>query len=205
MKRLLFAIITCIAITQPGYAQLGGLLKKGSDMLGSSGLNLNKIIKQPAAITTNFKDDAIVTGSKPPSFQEGVTAQPLYLLPKATGGGYILCAGLYEMTSYEEMEKYAVLAGIAPNNNSEYPSGTWALHPDGYYIRYIPQGYSITKVQIFVPKELIDKAGNDPIIYDAPYGIACPANVGAQRLAQTNEPLEPDYTKKLTTICDPKK
>ncbi|GAA4904978.1 hypothetical protein [Mucilaginibacter defluvii] len=334
MKKLFFAIITCIAITQPGYAQLGGLLKKGSDMLAGSGLNLNKIIKQPAAITTNFKDDAITKGSQPPSFQDGVTAQPLYLLPKATGGGYILCTGLYEMTnksyclhagtrgpssgdgymlapvegpkknvvinilksaekhpevkqrniqvllwaiiartkladfsteikataailltpeqlltleggalgilpnnvmesaksklpqpvqavfeaennirrlaasgsaSYEEMEKYAVLAGIAPNNNSEYPSGTWSLHPDGYYIRYIPQGYSITKVQIFVPKELIDKAGKDPIIYDAPYGIACPANVGAQRLAQTNEPLEPDYTKKLTTICDPKK
>jgi hypothetical protein len=331
MKKLLLAMLACVAISQAGHAQLGGFLKKGADMLGSGGIN--KLIKQPAAITTNFKDDAIMQGSKQPSFQEGTKAQPLYLLPKATSGGYVLCAGLYEMdnksyclhagtrgpssgdgyilapvvgpkkdvvvailksaekhpevkqrsiqvllwaiiartkladfstdikataailltpdqllmleggalgilpnnvvesaksklppavqavfeaennirrlaasgnASYEEMEKYAVLAGLAPDNSSEVPSGTWALHPDGYYIRYYPQGYQRTRVQIYVPQELIDKAGGKPIVYDAPYGIACPANVGAQRLAQTNEPFDPDYTKKLTTNCNSK-
>ncbi|GAA4330554.1 hypothetical protein GCM10023149_35810 [Mucilaginibacter gynuensis] len=104
--------------------------------------------------------------------------------------------------SYEEMEKYAILAGIAPPN-SVVPSGTWALHPDGYYIRYFPQGYSITRVQIYVPQELIDKLGNKPLIYDGPHGIACPASTGAQRLAQTNEPLNPDYTLKLVNKCTP--
>ncbi|MBE9585509.1 hypothetical protein IM792_13715 [Mucilaginibacter sp. JRF] len=119
MKKLLFAIITTIAITQPGYAQLGGLLKKGTDMLGSSGLS--KIIKQPAAISTNFKDDAIIKGSKPPSFQEGVTPQPLYLLPKATGGGYILCAGLYEMTN----KSYCLHAGTrGPSSGDGYMLAT---------------------------------------------------------------------------------
>jgi len=42
------------------------------------------------------------------------------------------------------------------------------------------------------------------LVYDGTNGIACPANVGAQRLAQTNEPLNPDYSKKLATICYPK-
>lgn len=294
--------------------------------MASSG-SLNKILKQPQAISTSFKD-VDKTGSKPPSFMEGQTPQPLYLLPKAPLGGYKLCAGFYEMTaksyclhagtrgpssgdgymlapvlgpksevvililknaekhpnvkqhdiqvllwaiiartkladmgtdikltattllspqellmleggalgvlpasvmdkakgqlpsgiqaifeaennirrlassgssSYEEMEKYAILAGIAPQPDPEVPSGIWSLHPDGYYVRYFPQGYSITRVQVYVPKELINTKPD--LVYDGPKGIACPANVGSQRLAQTNEPLNPDYTKKLNIIC----
>ena len=102
-------------------------------------------------------------------------------------------------SSYEDMEKYAILAGLAPQPDPDVPAGIWSLHPDGYYIRYMPSGYSVTKVQIYVPKELISTKSN--LVYDGTNGIACPANVGAQRLAQTNEPLNPDYSKKLTTIC----
>lgn len=326
---LLFTIVSSLSIASPVKAQFGGLGKaifdRGSELVGSGGLN--KIIKQPAAITTNFKD-VNRTGMKPPSFHEGETAQPLYLLPKATGGGYKLCAGYYEMTNksyclhagtrgpstgdgyllapvlgpkkeivttilknaeshpnvtqhdiqvllwaiiartrladystsikltattlltpadllkleggalgvlpanlmdkakgqlppaiqavfeaennirrlaasgnstYEEMERYAVLAGIAPVVDNEFPSGTWALHPDGYYIRYIPSSYSVTKTQIFVPQEVADSKPN--LVYDAPKAIACPANTGAQRLIQTNEPLQPNYSLKLKVKC----
>ena len=105
-------------------------------------------------------------------------------------------------SSYEDMEKYAILAGIAPQPDPDVPSGIWSLHEDGYYIRYIPEGYTRTKDQIYVPTELISTKSN--LVYDGPNGIACPANVGAQRLAQTNEPLDADYTKKLTTVCFPK-
>jgi hypothetical protein len=102
-------------------------------------------------------------------------------------------------SSYEDMEKYAILAGLAPQPDPEVPAGIWSLHPDGYYVRYMPAGYAVTKVQIYVPKGLIKSSSS--LVYDGTAGIACPANVGAQRLAQTNEPLNPDYTKKLTTIC----
>jgi len=105
-------------------------------------------------------------------------------------------------SSYEDMEKYAILAGLAPQLDPDVPAGIWSLHPDGYYVRFMPQGYSVTKVQIYVPKELINTQSN--LVYDGTNGIACPANVGAQRLAQTNEPLNADYSKKLTTICYPK-
>lgn len=88
--------------------------------------------------------------------------------------------------SYDEFEKFAILAGMAAPR-ADTPSGIWTLHPDGYYIRYFPSGYSITKVQIYVPEDLI-KAGKK-IIYDATNDIACPANNGSQRLAQTNEPI----------------
>lgn len=100
--------------------------------------------------------------------------------------------------TYDQMEQYAILAGMAPAR-SDVPSGIWTLHPDGYYIRYFPSGYSITKVQIYVPKEII--ASGKTIIYDATNDIACPANTGSQRLAQTNEPLNPDYKIKIKINC----
>ena len=101
--------------------------------------------------------------------------------------------------TYAEMEKYAILAGMAPER-TDIPSGIWTLHPDGYYIRYFPSGYAITKVQIYVPKAALAKGIQ--LIYDATNDIACPANVGSQRLAQTNEPLNPDYSKKLKINCN---
>lgn len=100
--------------------------------------------------------------------------------------------------TYEEMEQYAILAGMAPAR-SDVPSGIWTLHPDGYYIRYFPSGYSVTRVQIYVPKEII--TAGKTLIYDATNDIACPANTGSQRLAQTNEPLNPDYTIKININC----
>ena len=108
----------------------------------------------------------------------------------------IVASGNY---TYAEMEKYAILAGMAPER-TDIPSGIWTLHADGYYIRYFPSGYSITKVQVYVPKAVLIKGKQ--LIYDATNDIACPANVGSQRLAQTNEPLNPDYSKKLNNACN---
>ncbi|TDG35786.1 hypothetical protein EZJ43_12265 [Pedobacter changchengzhani] len=103
--------------------------------------------------------------------------------------------------TFADMEKYAIVAGMAPAR-SDVPSGIWTKHPDGYYVRYFPSGYSITKVQVYVPKELL--ANGNRVVYDATNDIACPANTGSQRLAQTNEPLNPNYKLKLTTICNSK-
>ncbi|WP_421943830.1 hypothetical protein [Pedobacter sp.] len=103
--------------------------------------------------------------------------------------------------TYADMEKYAIIAGMAPPR-ADVPSGIWTKHPDGYYVRYFPSGYSITKVQVYVPKELL--ANGNKLVYDAVGDIACPANTGSQRLAQTNEPLNANYNAKLVTICNPK-
>ena len=100
--------------------------------------------------------------------------------------------------TYADMEKYAIIAGMAPER-ADVPSGIWTIHPDGYYIRYFPSGYSRTKVQIYVPKELI--ASGKKIVYDATNDIACPANTGSQRLAQTNEPIDPNYAIKIKINC----
>jgi hypothetical protein len=105
--------------------------------------------------------------------------------------------GLVEsgVDDYDQFEKLAVLTGIAPNDHPEIHRGIWTLHPDGYYIRYFPQGYSRTKVQIYVP----EKKGQ--ITYNAIKTIACPANTNAQRLAQTNMPINKNGDRTVSNPC----
>lgn len=326
----LLLFFTISALT--AKAQFGGLkdklLKVGTSQSAKM-LGIDKLLRQPAAITTSF-EDVKREGEMMPDFKAKEKFQPLYLLPKSPAGGYMLCAGFYEMTNksyclkagtfapskgdgymfapvigpkeeivtailksaekhqdvdqhdiqallwtiiartkfndyagtvkvtalklltpkqlmqleggalgilpfdlmqkakdqlpsglrsvfeaennirqlvasgnytYADMEKYAIIAGMAAPR-ADVPSGIWTKHPDGFYIRYFPEGYAITKVQVYVPSELL--MNGNTVIYDAAGDIACPANTGSQRLAQTNEPLNPDYNAKLVTICNTK-
>ncbi|HEX2190938.1 MAG TPA: hypothetical protein VHG51_18665 [Longimicrobiaceae bacterium] len=91
-------------------------------------------------------------------------------------------------TSFAELERVAVLAGavgMGPGSR-EVPEGRWSRHPDGYYVRYLPQGYSYTVMQVWVPqgsaavgKEL------DPATH-----IAVPGNTARQRLIQSGRPQQ---------------
>lgn len=90
--------------------------------------------------------------------------------------------------SFAEMERVAVLAGAAPMGpgSQDIPSGRWSLHPDGYYIRYVPQGYSHTVVGIWVPQ-------GSPAVgkeYDPATHIAVPGNTSRQRLIQSGRPYQ---------------
>ena len=85
--------------------------------------------------------------------------------------------------SYAEMERVAVLSGAAPlgEGSQGVPSGRWSLHPDGYYVRYIPSGYSSTRVEIWVPQ-------GSPAVgkeFDPATHIAVPGNTARQRLIQS--------------------
>jgi len=85
--------------------------------------------------------------------------------------------------SFADMERVAVLSGAAPigEGSQTVPSGRWSLHPDGYYVRYIPSGYSSTRVQIWVPQ-------GSPAVgkeYDPSTHIAVPGNTARQRLIQS--------------------
>ena len=91
-------------------------------------------------------------------------------------------------TSYEQLERVAVLAGMAPmgEGSRAVPSGRWSLHPDGYYVRYLPQGYTNTVVQIWVPQ-------GSPAVgkeYDPATHIAVPGNTARQRLIQSGRPYQ---------------
>ncbi len=55
--------------------------------------------------------------------------------------------------TYGELEQIAVLAGSPPAGEGDrpVPDGRWSYHPEGYFIRYDPHGYSHTTVEISVP------------------------------------------------------
>jgi hypothetical protein len=84
---------------------------------------------------------------------------------------------------FEDMERVAVLAGLAPpgEGSRAVPSGRWSLHPDGYYVRYLPSGYSSTRVEVWVP-EGSPAVGKE---YDPATHIAVPGNTSRQRLIQS--------------------
>ena len=86
-------------------------------------------------------------------------------------------------SSYEQMERVAVLTGVAPvgEGSRGIPTGRWYLHPDGYYVRYLPSGYTNTVVEIWVPQ-------GSPAVgkeYDPATHIAVPGNTARQRLIQS--------------------
>jgi hypothetical protein len=85
--------------------------------------------------------------------------------------------------TFEQMERVAVLAGAAPlgPGSQQIPSGRWSTHPDGYHVRYLPSGYSTTRVEIWVPQ-------GSPAVgkeYDPATHIAVPGNTARQRLIQS--------------------
>jgi hypothetical protein len=86
-------------------------------------------------------------------------------------------------TSFAELERVAVLSGAAPlgEGSRTIPSGRWSLHPDGYYVRYLPSGYSSTRVEIWVPPGS-SAVGKE---YDPAAHIAVPGNTARQRLIQS--------------------
>ena len=91
-------------------------------------------------------------------------------------------------TSFAELERVAVLAGVAPmgEGSQEVPSGRWSKHPDGYFVRYLPSGYSHTVTQLYVP-EKSEAIGKE---YDPAMHIAVPGNTARQRLIQSARPYD---------------
>jgi len=91
-------------------------------------------------------------------------------------------------SSYADLERVAVLAGMAGvgPGSSDVPNGRWSLHPDGYYVRYLPQSYTNTVVEIWVPQGS-PAAGKE---YDPATHIAVPGNTNRQRLIQSGRPYQ---------------
>ncbi len=91
-------------------------------------------------------------------------------------------------SSYDEIERVAVLAGVAPAgpDSQDVPSGRWSRHPDGYWVRYLPSGYTNTRVEVWVP-EGSAAAGTT---LDLATHIAVPGNTARQRLLQSGVAYE---------------
>jgi hypothetical protein len=85
--------------------------------------------------------------------------------------------------TFADMERTAVLAGLVGlgPGSRDVPSGRWSLHPDGYYVRYLPSGYSSTRLEVWVPQ-------GSPAVgreLDPATHIAVPGNTARQRLIQS--------------------
>ncbi|MFN2456567.1 MAG: hypothetical protein ABR502_00040 [Chitinophagaceae bacterium] len=81
--------------------------------------------------------------------------------------------------TFEDFERVALLAGMS-NMPQIAPNRTWFKHPtEDYYVRYEPQGYSRTKIQVYVPPTTTQ------VNFKATGYVATPDD-SRQRLAQTD-------------------
>ena len=54
--------------------------------------------------------------------------------------------------NYEQIEKIAILSGVPPpENRNAIKRGQWSPHPGGYFVRYFPDSFARTKVQVLRP------------------------------------------------------
>lgn len=101
--------------------------------------------------------------------------------------------------SYAEFERMAVITGMAPVDRPTFKRGRWSKHPLGYYIRYLPEGYNKTTVQVYVPiapkgvpsdyqeQDLNNNDCSFQVEFNAIGSVAVPSNTQSQRLLQSNE------------------
>lgn len=107
--------------------------------------------------------------------------------------------------TFQEIEKIAVIPGIAPRDMiREVSKGRWSYHPNGYFVRFFPNGYPQTRVDVYVPyKDAvqknkkgkasgINKSANEPVevIFDPSGMVASPANRPSQRIGVSPVPVD---------------
>jgi hypothetical protein len=118
-SKLILFTLTLLLLSFQVQSQFSGLkdkLMKVGAAQGAKALGLDKLLEQPAAITTNF-NDVNREGEMMPEFKSTEKFQPLYLLPKNPEGGYVLCEGYYEMTN----KSYCLQAGtFGPSKGDGY-------------------------------------------------------------------------------------
>jgi hypothetical protein len=77
-------------------------------------------------------------------------------------------------------------------DTSDLPAvrGTWAQMPGGFYVRYLPEGWSRTRIEIMVPDAALAKADpKHPLTFDPTQYLAILSQAPAQRLGITLRPV----------------
>jgi hypothetical protein len=112
-------------------------------------------------------------------------ARAMAPLPPAMNGWVDLHATLRAVISnpnagFAEIERLAVRSGLPPRNGPHIPRGRWSAHPSGAFVRYLPEGYSKTTIEVYVPPG--PSGVNHPITFDPRGDVAVPASTSSQRL-----------------------
>jgi hypothetical protein len=165
IQQLLWAIIA-----RAKFEDLQGTLKATASQLLTP--------RQLASLNRNALD--VVTG---PALQRALGEAPAGVRTVLEAEAQLRQMLTNPGASFAEMERVAVLSGAAPlgAGSREVPSGRWSLHPDGYFVRYLPSGYSSTRVEIWVPQGS-PSVGKE---FDPAAHIAVPGNTARQRLIQS--------------------
>jgi len=108
-------------------------------------------------------------------------------LNKRVGGG----------TAAKQEAQPAPVAPTLPRGGDIDPSqpvvrGTWTQMPGGYYVRYLPEGWSRIRIQVMVPEAALEQADpKQPLAFDPTQYLAVLAQAPAQRLGVTLRPVDP--------------
>lgn len=118
----------------------------------------------------------------------GVVKQVAQALPDARiTGAQVSMKRMFETgtSTYESFERIAVLREPSVIHKADYKKEQWYQQPGGYYVRYFPNGYQQVKIQLYVPKGILDSTGmqdGNYLLFDPVNRMAVPANSNAQRL-----------------------
>lgn len=122
--------------------------------------------------------------------------------------------------SFQEIEKVAIIAGAAPREDliREVSKGRWSYHPDGFFVRFFPNGYPQTRVDVYVPFEgdLSFDAKGEPkligkndlpkakqVIFNPAISVAVPANQSSQKIGPSQNPVTPSPNLKIKFYAYP--
>lgn len=113
-------------------------------------------------------------------------------------------------STFADIERLAVIPGAADRDGPVVPHGRWSAHPGGFFVRYFPEGYRRTRIEVYVPLSgaagvnspagsaglmHVSFAGGSSAIetreYDPEGDVAVPANTGAQRLGISASDTQP--------------
>ena len=89
------------------------------------------------------------------------------------------------ISSYEAFEQLAVVSGPSQIRQTDFKRDQWYKHENGYFVRYYPNGYQQTKIQVYLPGVIVDSAAHEignNILFDPASMVVVPANSNAQRL-----------------------
>lgn len=88
-------------------------------------------------------------------------------------------------SSYEAYERLAVLTTPSQISKPHMKRDQWYKQEEGYFVRYLPNNYQQTKIQVYVPEGVADSVAqnaDDYVVFDPTSMMISPANSNAQRL-----------------------
>ena len=148
-----------------------------------------------------------VNGSVLEDLAPQVRAQALARLPPDVRRALELQSQIHSLFisgrgTYEQVRQLAVLPAL-DRVEGAVRLGRWSKHPGGYYVRYLPSGYTRTRIDVYVPRpgpaarterdgapHILQASlqpptpGDDPgeLLLDLVEDVAMPADTGSQRL-----------------------